>query len=406
MSVGYTDVSCTARGRRVDVRLTVENRGVESWPARDLCLGWQIYDPDTAIFISEGEWIAAGRDLGPGASAAFALDVELPAEPGRYHVYVSPRTDRDGWFYQLEWPFVLVEAAVEQGVARVESAGPTTLARVHRRGFGGRLKHAIAGPFESIWRNRRLIGSMVRREMAGRYRGSFGDTAWALLHPLMLMATYFFVFGVVMEARFGADPTREGFVLYFLAGMLAWLPFSEAVGRAPTVIVENRNFIKKLVFPSEILPLNPVVAGAVTEGFALAILLGLVVVTRGLPPATIAWLPVLIVPRLLLTAGVCWLLSALGVFFRDLGQIIGFLLTLVFFLTPICYPESQLPGWALGVLSKSPLYALVNGYRAVILESRSPEWLPVAWAWVAGLGAFWVGHAFFWKYRRSFPDIL
>jgi len=406
MSAGYTDVRCAARGLRVEVRFRMENRGSEVWSGRDLCLGWQIYDPDTAIFISEGDWIPARRALAPGESDEYSLDVELPAESGRYHVYVSPRTERDGWFYRRQWPFVLVESAVEGGTARVDRAGPTTLARVHRRGLGARFRHGVAGPFLSIWRNRRLVASMVRREVAGRYRGSLGDASWALLHPLLLMATYYFVFGVVMNARFGADPTREGFVLYFLAGMLVWLPFSEAVGRSAGVLVENRNFVKKLVFPVEVLPLNPVAAGVVTEAFAFVILLGLLLAVRGWPAATVAWLPLLVLPRLLLTAGLCWFLSALGVFFRDLGQIIGFGLTLVFFLTPICYPESQLPEWAVGVLGRSPLFVLVKAYRAVILEARAPDWPGVAWAWAAGLLTFWAGHAFFWKRRKAFPDIL
>lgn len=406
MSAGYTDIRCDASGHRVDVRFRLENRGGESWTERDLCVGWQIYDPETSLFISEGQWTRAAHDLPPGASEEFFLTVDLPAELGRYHVYVSPRTDHDGWFYQQQWPFVLVEGAVTEAGARVDRAGPTTLARVHRGDVAAKLRDAITGPFTAAWSNRRLIRTMVRRELAARYRGSLGDVAWTVLHPLLLMITYFFVFGVVMQARFGNDPSREGFVLYFLAGMLPWLPFSEAVGRAPSVILESRNFVKKMVFPVEVLPVNPAVAGLVTEAFALLIFLALLGATRGLPPATIAWLPLLIVPQWLLTAGACWFLSALGVFFRDLGQMIGFVLTLLFFLTPICYPESQLPGWAQAVLSKSPIYVLVQGYRAVLLEGRAPGWWPLIAVWIASLLICWAGYAVFRKFRKSFPDIL
>ena len=112
---------------------------------------------------------------------------------------------------------------------------------------------------------------MVRRDILGRYRGSFGGAFWTVLNPLLLMLTYFFVFGVVLRTRFGNDPSRAGFALYFLAGMLPWLAFSEAAGRAPTVMLEHRNFVKKLVFAVETLPVNLVVSGLVSEFFALVL---------------------------------------------------------------------------------------------------------------------------------------
>src|SRR5262249_31004749 len=159
------------------------------------------------------------------------------------------------------------------------------------------------------------------------------------INPLLLMLTYFFVFGIVLH-RAGESRTR--FAMYFLAGMLPWLAFSEAAGRAPGVMLEHRNFVKKLVFAVEIVPFNLVIAGLVTELFAVALYcVFLVAVGHGLPP-TVLWLPALLLPQLLFTAGVSWFLAALGVFVRDLGQIIGYILTLWFFLTPICYPKSSL----------------------------------------------------------------
>src|SRR2546423_14356594 len=107
--------------------------------------------------------------------------------------------------------------------------------------------------------------SMVRRDILGRYRGSLGGVFWTILNPLLLMVTYFFVFGMVLKAKFGNDPSRSGFALYFLAGMLPWLAFSEAVGRAPFVLLEHRTFIKKLLFPVGTLPVNMVLAGLVSE---------------------------------------------------------------------------------------------------------------------------------------------
>ncbi len=176
----------------------------------------------------------------------------------------------------------------------------------------------------TIWRNRGLIRVMVRRDILGRYRGSFGGAFWTIISPLLLMLTYFFVFGVVLRDRNSGDPSRSGFALYFLAGMLPWLAFSEAAGRAPTVLMEHRNFVKKLVFAVETLPVNLVAAGLVTELFAIVLFCIFCWHSRaGVPPAVL-WLPVLLVPQVLFTAGLSWFLAALGAFVRDLGQIIGF----------------------------------------------------------------------------------
>jgi lipopolysaccharide transport system permease protein len=247
---------------------------------------------------------------------------------------------------------------------------------------------------------------MARRDILARYRGSFGDVLWTVLNPLLLMTTYFFVFGVILRTRFGAEQSSTGFALYFLAGMLPWLAFSEAAGRAPHVILEHRNFVKKLIFPLETLPVNQVLSGLVTELFALTLFLIALIPLRGAVPWTAAWLPVLIVPRLLFTLGFSWFIAALGVFFRDLGQIMGFLLTLWFFMTPICYPEASLPARALPILSQNPFYILVRAYRAILLDRHPPESMPLLKLYVLAIIVFLIGHAVFYKLRKSFADVI
>jgi hypothetical protein len=128
-------------------------------------------------------------------------------------------------------------------------------------------------PVEIPWRNRNLIRTLVRRDILSRYAGSAGGALWAVLNPLLLMLTYFFIFGVVMHARVPGDPSATGFAFYFLAGMMPWLAFSDALARAPGILIEHRNFIRKLVFPVETLPVNLVVTGLVTEFFGIAIFL-------------------------------------------------------------------------------------------------------------------------------------
>ena len=261
---------------------------------------------------------------------------------------------------------------------------------------------AFSYPALTVWRNRRLIRTMVRRDILGRYRGSFGGSFWTIINPLLLMSTYFFVFGVVLK-----DPrqSRTDFALYFLAGMLPWLAFSESVGRAPSVMLEHRTFVKKLVFAVETLPVNLVVSGLVSEAFAVVLYcIFLVAIRHGLPVA-IVWLPVLIVPQALFTAGFCWFLAALGVFVRDLGQIISYFLTVWFFITPICYPESALMARA-PWMGKNPITVLVRGYRAIFLDGHAPQFGPLWKLWVlAGVLAV-LGHAWFYKLRKSFPDVI
>lgn len=243
---------------------------------------------------------------------------------------------------------------------------------------------------------------MVRRDILGRYRGSFGGSFWTIINPLLLMGTYFFVFGVVLN-RGGDSPTD--FALYFLAGMLPWLAFNESVGRSPSVMIEHRNFVKKLVFPLETLPVNMVMSGLVSEAFAVAlycIFLG--GIRRGLP-LSIVWLPALIVPQILLTAGLCWFLAALGVFVRDLGQIIGYILTVWFFVTPICYREDALTAHA-PWMANNPIAILVRGYHAIFYEGHAPQLGPLWKLTLLSAIIAVLGHAWFYKLRKSFPDVI
>ncbi len=389
------------------VRLRIENTSAEAWtPEEGYAASYQVFDPETDTLVAEGPRIPLPAALAPAESVEIEVPVEFPPEPGRYRAFVSGMRENVCWFYQNGTPFVAVDAEVVGGAPPKVESRVTTASALRRSNLLRSVRRAFVYPLESVWQHRSLIRSMVRRDIVGRYRGSFGGIFWTLLNPLLLMATYYFVFGVVLRARFGNDPSRAGFVLYFLCGMLPWLAFSEAAGRAPFVILEHRNFVKKLVFPLETLPVNLVLAGLVTEVFALAIFIVFLLATRGAVPLTALWLPVLVVPQLLFTMGVVWFLAALGAYLRDLAQVNGFLLTLWFFLTPICYPVESLPPQALAVLSMNPVFVLVRGYRDLFLETRAPDFGSVGVLWVVSLVLFFAGHAWFHKLRKSFADVI
>jgi len=354
-------------------------------------VGWQLCDPSTGAYLFEGEWSEAHE-------AGVDMRVQLPEEDGEYEVQVAPVDDRSN--------FILIEAHITGG--RVDVAAPRVAsARAMRR---ARLVDSIPKlfvyPARSLWRNRKLMASMVKRDILARYRGSFGGALWTFLNPVLLMLTYFFVFGVVMRARFGNDTSRGGFLLYFLAGMLPWLAFAEAVGRAPQVIVEHRTFVKKLVFPLETLPANLVLSGLVTEAFLLVIYLVVLLIARGSIPATALWLPALLVPQVLLALSLSWFLAALGVYVRDLTQIVGFVLQLWFLLTPILYPESGLPARAAPLLKLNPVMVLVRGYRNIFLERTAPPLEQLGWLAAGSAVLAILSYAWFHRLRKNFADVI
>ena len=385
---------------------TLRNQSHLPWrPEAGFAAGYQIFDAGTGVVVVDGPRTAPETAIAPAESGLFRIKIDLPVEPGRYRIFVSGLEEHSRWFYESGAEFLMIDATVADGRATVERVRVATLGVVRRERRWRSLRRAFTLPFRTIVRNRSLIRIMVRRDVLGRYRGSFGGGFWTVLNPLILMVTYFFVFGVVLRTRFPNDPSRSGFVLYFLAGMLPWLAVSEAVGRAPTVMIEHRNFVKKLVFPVETLPVNLVASGLVSEIFGVGLFVLASYLARGRVPASVLWLPVLLVPQILLTAGICWFLAALGVFVRDLAQINGFLLTLWFFLTPICYPEASLPAPALRILSKNPMFVLGRGYRA-LLEGHAPAIGPYWKLCVVAGAIFLAGHAWFYKLRKSFADVI
>jgi lipopolysaccharide transport system permease protein len=409
MSAAYLspEVKLDAEKRTAHAQFEIQNDSQVVWRAAEgFGIGYHLFDAETGTLIVDGARVVPEGDVKPGERMRVRLDVGLPAEDGRYQAMLSPMKEGVCWYYEQGWPFLLVEYSVKDGVFKLGRVRVTTSATLRRERELRAVGRAFTYPVLTIWRNRGLIRVMVRRDILGRYRGSFGGAFWTLINPLLLMLTYFFVFGVVLRSRFGQDQSRSGFALYFLAGMLPWLAFSEAAGRSPGVMLEHRNFVKKLVFAVETLPVNLVAAGLVSELFAVVLFSGFLLAIRGGVPPSVVWLPALLIPQVLFTAGVSWFLAALGVFVRDLGQVMGFVLTIWFFVTPICYPETSLPPAATVLLSKNPIYVLVRGYRAIFLEHQAPAFGALWKLWLVSIVVFVLGHAWFYKLRKSFADMI
>jgi lipopolysaccharide transport system permease protein len=261
-------------------------------------------------------------------------------------------------------------------------------------------------PLQALYRFRRLIQLMVKRDVLGRYRGSFAGVLWTVIHPLALLFVYWLVFSVILRVRIGPDTQPIDYVFYILAGLLPWMAFSEALTRSNTCILESPNLVKKVVFPLEILPVNATVSGAINSLVGVLLLILLVLGSRGTIPWTVILLPVILLPQMLLTVGFGWFLASLGVFIRDTNHILGLLLTIWMFLCPIVYPESMVPKGLLPWFRINPFLPVVTGYRNVILNGTPPD--PYPWLYLLGISLmmFFLGYFWFIRTKKAFADVM
>lgn len=259
----------------------------------------------------------------------------------------------------------------------------------------------------SLWEYRQLILSLVRREVVGRYRGSFLGILWSFFNPVFMLAVYTFVFSVVFKARWSAgSESKAEFALVLFAGLLLFNLLAECINRAPTLIQSNVNYVKKVVFPLEILPV--VVFGAAFFHASISFLVWLIFsfFVFGLPPVTWLLFPVVLVPLTLLILGLSWFLASLGVFLRDIAQIVGIITTTLMFLTPIFYPIAAIPEKYHPLIYSNPLAFIIEQARRMLIFGIFPDWLNMGVLVVSTLLFSWCGFAWFQKTRKGFADVL
>lgn len=259
----------------------------------------------------------------------------------------------------------------------------------------------------SVWLHRQLVAKLVWREVIGRYRGSMLGLLWSLVTPLIMLSVYTFVFGFVFSARWGpASGSRYDYALSLFAGLIVFGLFAECVNRAPTLVLENVNFVKKVVFPLEILPWITILAALFHASISLLLLILMSWAVHATVPPTVLLLPMVLLPHLLFTLGVTWFLAALGVYLRDVTQTVGILTSALMFASPIFYPLSALPEDLQPWFAVNPIAIAVEQARDVVLHGR----LPNAIGWLAYFGTTifvaWIGLAWFQKARRGFADVL
>jgi homopolymeric O-antigen transport system permease protein len=267
---------------------------------------------------------------------------------------------------------------------------------------------SIFSMFSSLLRNKELIFALIKREVVGRYRGSLMGLAWSFFNPLLMLSIYTFVFSVVFEARWGVNAahSKVNFALVLFVGLIIHGLFSECIEAAPVLILSNINYVKKVIFPLEILPW--VIFGSALFHAIVSILVLLIaqlLLIRQIP-WTVVFLPFVMLPISFAAMGAGWFLSALGVYVRDIEQLTTMMSTVLLFVSAVFYPISALPKQYQILVKINPLALTIEQGRDAMISGKIPNL--EQWCLLMALGVFvaWFGFAWFQKTRKGFADVL
>ncbi len=270
------------------------------------------------------------------------------------------------------------------------------------------FKTSVAELFAGLWRNRQLILQLTRREVVGRYRGSFLGLAWSFFNPLFMLVVYTFVFTVAFKAHWSGSADTSGLYFAFMlfAGLIVFGLFAECIGRAPGLVLAHANYVRKVVFPLEVLPWVTLGSALFHALISTSVLLVVQVVFHQHLPWTCVFFPVIWLPLIMGTMGCAWFLASLGVFVRDVGQLIGVFTAALMFLSPVFYPLTVLPEKIRFWMSLNPLAFLIEQNRKVLVEGATPDWCGWLLALGVGMLAAWLGFWWFQRTRRGFADVI
>ncbi len=259
----------------------------------------------------------------------------------------------------------------------------------------------------SLWRNRQLIAQMTKREVVGRYKGSIMGLLWSFLNPVFMLVVYTFVFSGVFKARWGIeDESKTQFAIVLFVGMIVHGLFAEVLNRAPGLILGNVNYVKKVIFPLDILPVIGMGTAVFHSLISLLVLLVAFVLFNGYLHWTAIFIPLVLLPLVILTLGLAWILASLGVFLRDVGQFIGIVMTITLFCSPVFYPITALPNEYRPWLMANPLTFIIEQARAVLIFGQLPEWIGLSIYSLMSMVVAWIGYAWFQKTRKGFANVL
>ncbi len=268
---------------------------------------------------------------------------------------------------------------------------------------------SLAALAKSLWRNRQLIVQMTKREVVGRYKGSAMGLAWSFFNPVFMLVVYTFVFSEVFKSLWGGvggDDSKTQFAVILFAGMIVLSLFSEVLNRAPNLILSNVNYVKKVVFPIEILPVIAMGAALFHSLISLGVLLTAFTIFNGYLHPTVILMPLVLLPLVILALGLAWMLASLGVFLRDVGQTIGLITTVLMFLSPVFFPITAVPERFRPIMMANPLTFIIEQAREVLIWGHLPNWLGLGIYTLVATFIAWAGYAWFQKTRKGFADVL
>ena len=251
-----------------------------------------------------------------------------------------------------------------------------------------------------------LIRSLVRRDLSNRYKGSLGGWAWAVITPAVMIVIFTVIFSGIFQARFGSHSSPLTFALYLFCGLLPWIAFSEGIQRSTTILLENVNLIKRVVFPIEALPVNVALSGIVQQLVGTFVLLVANLALGGSLHATVLLLPVLLVVQLMATLGLAWLAASLGVFLRDVSQASHLVLQTWLYLTPVFYPEEMVPPRFHWLVRFNPMAPLIRSYRRILIDGIAPDWVGLGYTLAFGVVCLMFGYWWFERTKKAFADVI
>lgn len=260
----------------------------------------------------------------------------------------------------------------------------------------------------TIWNHKNLIYALAKREIEGRYKGSYFGVFWSVLTPLLMVSVFTFVFGEIFQSKWAGARSENhlDFAAALFSGLLVYNLFAECTGKAANLITSNPNYVKKIVFPLELLSVVTVLAALFHFLVAYIIVILLVILSSWSLTWTVMLTPFVMAPLLMLVMGLTWAISALGVFLRDIGQIIGPALTALMFLSPIFYPLSSVSARFHWLYQLNPLTLVVEDLRGLLLHEKIPAWQPWLIYSLISATVMVMGFLFFQRTRKGFSDVI
>ena len=258
----------------------------------------------------------------------------------------------------------------------------------------------------SLIKHRQLILQMTKREVIGRYKGSLIGLAWSFFNPIFMLSVYTVVFSMIFKSHWGGDESRMMFALLLFVGMIVLGLFSEVVNRAPSIILTNVNYVKKVVFPIEILPVIATGAALFHTLISLSVLLIAFLMFNGFLHWTVIFTPLILLPLVFFILGISWMLAAIGVFLRDVSQTISLITTVLMFLSPVFYPLTSVPEKFRPFIMANPLTFIIEQVREVVIWGHLPNCIGLGTYSLAAAMVAWAGYYLFQKTRKGFADVL